>query len=116
MLAAEHQVVRQPRMSTIQLGYIIASKRVSEERRPVRYMYREAPDNGLDSGWRVFSGTEDQAYADVAGNFAMYNASTILQIDPSVGPYLESPSGTAFEREDVSEPFKQIPFETPSDA
>ena len=101
-------------MSTIQLGYIIASKRVSEERRPVRYMYREAPDNDLDSGWRVFSGSEDQAYADVAENFAMYNASTIVEIDPTIGPYLESPSGSAFEREDVSGPFQQVPFVAPS--
>jgi len=109
-------IVRQLRVTTIQLGYIIASKRVSEDRQPVRYMYRDVPDNGLDSGWRVFSGTEDQAYADVAGNFAMYNASTILEIDPSIGPYLASPSGTAFEREDVSGPFQRVPLETPSDA
>jgi hypothetical protein len=101
---------------TIGRGYVIASKRVSEDRQPVRYMYREAPDNGLDSGWRVFSGTEDQAYADVAANFAMYNASTILEIDPSIGPYLDAPSGTAFEREDVCGPFQQVPFQTPSEA
>jgi len=102
-------------MGTIQLGYIIASKRVSEGRQPVRYMYREVPDNDLDSGWRVFAGTEDQAYADVAGNFAMYNASTILEIDPSIGAYLESPSGTAFEREAVPGPFQQVPLKTPSE-
>jgi hypothetical protein len=103
-------------MSTFKVGYIIASKRVSEDRHPVRYMYRDVPDNDLDSGWRVFSGTEDQGYADVAENFAMYNASTILEIDPSIGPYLESPSGTAFERENVSGPFLQVPLEAPSEA
>jgi hypothetical protein len=98
-------------MSTTQIGYIIASKRVSEERQPVRYMYRELPDSDLDSGWRVFAGTEDQAYADVAANFAMCNASTILEIDPSIAPFLESIAGTAFERAHVHEPFRQVPFE-----
>jgi hypothetical protein len=31
-----------------------ASKRIFQERRKVRFMYREIPDNENDSGWRLF--------------------------------------------------------------
>ena len=98
-------------MKRIRIGYIIASKRVSEQREPIRYMYREAPDNEDDSGWRVFAGDEDQTYADEPANFAMYNCSTIVEIDPSISAYLHCAPGSAFERANASEPFKCIPFE-----
>jgi hypothetical protein len=61
-----------------------------------------------DSGWRVFSGDETQEYADDAQNFAMYNASTILAIDPSIGTLLATPAPVAFER-DVSGKFVKGP-------
>jgi hypothetical protein len=49
-------------------GGAFISKRVSVERKKVRFMYRELPDNEYDSGWRFFNGSEDQAYADEPGN------------------------------------------------
>lgn len=87
-------------MTSLKIGYIIASNHVAKERRPVGYLYREAPDNDADSGWRVFSGEEDQAFTDTASNFAMYNAATILEIDPSIGPLLSAPPASAFERDE----------------
>jgi hypothetical protein len=43
------------------------------------------------------------------------SVSTILEIDPSIGPYLDSPSGTAFEREEASERFEEIQLEATED-
>lgn len=40
------------------VGYIIASRQVTECGKPIGYMYREEPDDESDSGWRVFSGDE----------------------------------------------------------
>jgi hypothetical protein len=90
------------------MGYIVASNEVARERKPVGYLYREAPDNANDSGWRVFSGEETQEYADNAENFAMYNATTILEIDPSIRELLGTPAPAAFER-DASGKFVEVP-------
>lgn len=92
----------------MKIGYIIASNQVAKEGRPVGYLYREEPDNENDSGWRVFSGEESQEYADDAANFAMYNASTILEIDPTIVTLLDSPWPVAFERS-ASGAFTKLP-------
>ena len=80
-------------------GYIIASREVAQEGKPVGYMYREEPDNENDSGWRVFSGDETQEFADDPANFAMYNASTIIELAPSIRTLLETQAPVAFERD-----------------
>ncbi|MBL9028561.1 MAG: DUF2185 domain-containing protein [Myxococcales bacterium] len=92
------------------VGYIIASNEVAKQRKRVGYLYREEPDNEGDSGWRVFSGEESQEYADDAANFAMYNASTIVDIDPSIASLLDEPAPAAFER-DASGKFVRVPPE-----
>ncbi|PKN24331.1 MAG: DUF2185 domain-containing protein [Deltaproteobacteria bacterium HGW-Deltaproteobacteria-22] len=84
----------------MKVGYIIASREVTEKGKPVGYIYREAPDNENDSGWRVFSGEETQEYADDPANFAMYNASTIVDLDPSVRVLLGEEAPVAFERDE----------------
>ena len=66
------------------VGTIIASHRVMRDGARVGYLYREPPDSSLDSGWRVFSGDESEAYVDDADNFAIYNASTILEHAPEL--------------------------------
>jgi hypothetical protein len=51
--------------------YVIASRFVAKDGSRVRFMYRERSDDSRDSGWRFFSGDEDQAFADDPGNFAL---------------------------------------------
>lgn len=87
-------------------GYVFATKMLVEGRRKVRFMYREQPDGSNDSGWRFFCGDEDQEYADNPDNIGIYDINTILEIDDSILPHLDSPFGTAFEREDENTPFK----------
>ena len=84
-----------------------ASKRVFQERRKVRFMYREMPDNENDSGWRFFSGTEDQAYSDEPANFAICALTTFAEIDPDVVGYLDTPAPCAFERAQDDKPFQE---------
>ena len=92
----------------LKIGYILASNRVAKERKKVGFLYREEPDNTQDSGWRVFSGEEDQDYADDAAHFDLYNASTIVEIDPSIEPLLSSPPFTAFERAENGTGFVRV--------
>ena len=80
------------------VGYICASRHVAKEGMPVGYMYREEPTNDNDSGWWVLSGEETQEYVDDASNFAFYNASTIVALDPSIAPFLDAEPPVAFER------------------
>ena len=61
-------------------------------------MYREAPSDRVDSGWRFFAGDESQAYVDRPENLAMYDVNTIANCDPSIVGWLDSPVGRAFGR------------------
>lgn len=78
-------------------GSCIASDRITVDGELIRYMYREEPDDKVDSGWRFFAGDETQDYADDADNFAMYDVNTIANYDPRIVGLLDSPAGSAFE-------------------
>jgi hypothetical protein len=56
---------------------------------PVRYMYREKPDNDLDSGWRFFAGSETDEYVEIPENCGIYDVNTIANYDPDIIPHLE---------------------------
>ncbi len=66
---------------------------------PVGYLYREKPDAEADSGWRVLSGEETQEYADDPANFAMYNASTLVEVAPEVWELLGDDFPVEYERD-----------------
>ncbi|MBN1919033.1 MAG: DUF2185 domain-containing protein [Verrucomicrobia bacterium] len=97
------------------MGGCYASDMITVEGKPVGYMRREKPDYPEDSGWCFFSGFESQDYADDARNFAIYEVNTICNYDPSVIPFLNSPPGTAFERDPQTGRFAQVPFEEHDD-
>ncbi len=86
----------------IPAGFIIATKRVAEEEEKICFMYRESPMDPQDSGWRVFTGDESQAYVDNPDNSGLYQPAAILMIDSSIEPLLSAPIGSAFEREDAT--------------
>ena len=88
-------------------GYVNASRRLVDGRLPVRFMYREKTgDDEQYSGWVFLSGTEDQEYADNPDNIGIYDIKTILSIDRTIAPYLDSRAGMAFEREEGTGTFK----------
>jgi hypothetical protein len=81
------------------IGGVMVSKMVTDKKKKVRFMYREKPTQDQDSGWRIFSGSEDQEYTDNPDNTGIYNPTTILKIDPSIADLLLSPVGSVLERE-----------------
>jgi len=81
-------------------GYVMATKMLVNNKRKVRFMYRDEPSNDQDSGWRFFCGDEDQDYTNNPDNIAIYDVDTIIAIDKSIIPYLKSVKGTALECED----------------
>lgn len=80
-------------------GGCIASDRIPVDGLPVGYMYRDEPDNPMDSGWRFLAGDESQEYMDDAGNHGVYDVNTIANYDPAVIPLLDAPVGAAFARD-----------------
>ncbi len=89
-------------------GGCIATDRITVDGEKVRYMYREEPDNDVDSGWRFMAGDEDDDYMDDAENHGAYDVNTIANYDPDIVQFLDSPVGSAFERESTDDDFEPI--------
>lgn len=90
------------------LGACLASDMITVRGKPVGFMYREEPDNEMDSGWRFTSGLEDQDYMDDEANHGVYDVNTIANYDPTIIPLLESPIGTVFERTPGAANFRPV--------
>ena len=88
-----------------EFGYVLATKMLIDNKRKVRFMYREKGKAG-DSGWRFFCGDEDQKYTDNPNNIAIYDIQTVLDIDKSILPYINSFPGVAYERIDEEDTFR----------
>ena len=87
------------------MGGCIATDKITVDGLRVGFMYRERPDFETDSGWRFFSGTETQDYADDPNNLQVYEVNTIANYDKAIIPYLNSPIGTELERKENSDKF-----------
>ena len=75
-------------------GGCIATDVITRGGHKVAFMYREATDRDVDSGWRFMSGLESDEYMDDADNHAVYDVNTIANYDPDVIPYLDAPVGS----------------------
>ena len=80
-------------------GGCTATDMITVEGRCVGYMYRESPNFAEDSGWVFMSGDESQAYMDNPDNHEIYDVNTIANYDPDIIPLLQSPIGSAFQRD-----------------
>jgi hypothetical protein len=90
------------------MGAAFATDRITVDGMPVGYMYRETPDRPEDSGWRFFSGDEDQAYIDNSTNTAIYAVNTIANYDPDIIPYVNTPAPCAFEKIPGTHRYKKV--------
>jgi hypothetical protein len=114
---AKHFALRPDQIKPLAEGYggCFATDMITVEGRKVRFMYREEPDNDVDSGWCFTAGSESDEYMDDAANLAIYDVNTIANYDPDIIPFLDAPIGSAFEREDADEEFEEVDFQPPTD-
>ncbi|MDX2218444.1 MAG: DUF2185 domain-containing protein [Burkholderiales bacterium] len=97
-------------------GACFATDKITVEGFPVRFMYREDPDNEHDSGWRFMSGFEDDDYMSNPDNMEIYDVNTIANYDPSIIPHLDAAIGATFEKTSESEQFVVVTdWEAPDD-
>jgi hypothetical protein len=90
------------------LGSCIASDHITVDGRKVGYMYRDSPDNEIDSGWRFMSGKESQVFIDNPKNLEIYDVNTIANYDPEIVPFLSEPIGAAYERDPETGKFVEV--------
>jgi hypothetical protein len=96
-------------------GACFATDRIVVDGERVGYMYREDPDNDIDSGWRFLAGSESDAYMDDADNHGVYDVNTVANYDPDIIPLLDAPVGSSFERDERGD-FIEIDSGKPSAA
>jgi hypothetical protein len=88
------------------MGSCFATDEITVHGKKIGYMYREEPDHAHDSGWRFFAGTESQEYLDNPKNIEMYDVNTVANYDQEIIPLLNSPAGSAFERDPKNGKFR----------
>ena len=76
-------------------------------------MYRVKPDNEIDSGWRFFSGIEDDEYLDNPDNISVCDVNTAANYDNTIIPFLQFPVGSVFELDEKEEWVVVDDFEIP---
>ena len=89
-------------------GICIASNMITVDGYPVLFMYREEPQNEIDSGWCFLSGFESDQYMNNKNNHAVHEVNTIANYDPSIIPFLDAPVGSAFEKNPMNEKFERV--------
>lgn len=100
-MAEKRFLLHQNDIAPVAIGYgaCIATDRILIDGMPVGYMYREAPNNKQDSGWRIFSGDESETYLSDLNNSGVYDLNTLVNYDPDIIELLKSPVGSEFERD-----------------
>lgn len=91
-------------------GYLaLMSRLVIDEKLPVRFMYKTVPEHLNDTGWRLFTGYEDEVFlADEQVNMVPIPTERLVQIDDSLAPLLEYNAGTVWERHPESKGWERV--------
>lgn len=89
-------------------GGCIATDKITVDGYPVRFMYREAPDNDIDSGWRFMSGFESDEYMDDPVNHGVYDINTIANYDPTIVPFSRPQKAAPSKKTPESERFLAV--------
>jgi len=80
------------------IGFAMATDKITVNGNKVDYMVREQSDREGDSGWIFYGGGETQDYIDDPSNTSVYHLNTIANYDPDIIEFLTYPPGTAVER------------------
>lgn len=103
-------LLRLDQIRPIATGYggCVATDMITCDGYKVGFMYREATEREIDSGWRFMSGLESDEYMDDVNNHGVYDVNTIANYDPDIIPFLNASIGAAFEREDSTGQFVEV--------
>lgn len=77
----------------------------------VGYLYREAPDNERDSGWRFTANDESDEYMGNSKNLAFVSVGAVLSKDDSFIHLLDAPEGSSFVFDERTQSFVTLDAE-----
>lgn len=86
----------------------LVSKKCLEKNGVIRFLYREKADREQDSGWRMFSGEENEEYSNDPQNIQIKKVGYLLDEDPTLLEPLKGSFGSAFERTDKGQQWKKV--------
>jgi hypothetical protein len=89
-------------------GTCVATNKITVDGLKVGFMYREDPEDEFDTGWRFYSGTEDDEYVENLENISIYDVNTIANYDRAIIPMLKKPIGSEWERVEGTNRFQPI--------
>jgi hypothetical protein len=94
---------------------MVATRRVAFDEMPPLTLTRSAPTDEQDSGWVAFAGDEDEAYLANPANFCVIGLSTLIVLDPTIAPLLDTPAPCAFQRKEWTHPWQRVDDEGDQD-
>ncbi|WP_271814644.1 DUF2185 domain-containing protein [Clostridium beijerinckii] len=86
----------------------LVSKKCMEDNVTICWLYREKADKVEDSGWRMFSGDEDEEYTNNPDNIRVISVGYLLDKDPTLLEIVKSEIGSAYERENKDASWKKV--------
>jgi len=86
----------------------LVSKMAFDEGALLLFAYREKADRPEDSGWRFFTGNEDDEYTANSENIRLCNVGWLLDFEPTLDQFIREPEGAAFERDTKDEPWNRV--------
>jgi len=86
----------------------LVSKMCLDKEETNRFLYREKPDREEDSGWRLFTGHENDDYSNNPANIQIMNVGYLLNKDPSLLEPLKGECGSVFERVSIHSQRKKV--------
>lgn len=82
-------------------GGAIVCKHVTSENLPILRATRDRPLNPEDSGWQFLCNTgRDETDAEI------WSVNEVLELEPSLSPFINNPSGTQLVRNDKKSQWK----------
>lgn len=86
----------------------LVSKMCMEDNGIIRWLYREEADREEDSGWRMFSGEENEEYTDNPDNIRIVSVGYLLDKDPTLLEIIKDEISSAYERPNKETPWEKI--------
>lgn len=99
-------------------GFLALVSRLSfDENLPIRFMYKTVPAHLNDTGWRMYTGYEDDEYlANELANMLPVPLEKICEMDESLTALVEYNAGTVWERTPEQKEWQRVyDFKIPSD-
>ncbi len=87
----------------------LASKLCFDDKLPIRFIYKTVPEHLNDTGWRMYTGYEDDDYlANELANMLPVPLATLCEMDESLIELVNYNAGTVWERTPQNEIWQRV--------